>query len=100
MIPIALHQLEARHEALIDALDGNDLAAISTATLELDEALASVRCYGSWTANPELKLTADRIGRLADAAMMRVNVLADQVRRRSDAVAVARGRGEALVYKR
>lgn len=100
MIMVALHQLEARHEALIEALDRNDLAAIASATQALDAALASIRAYGSWAVHPELKLAADRIGRLADAATMRVNVLADQARRRADSLALMRGAGGALVYKR
>lgn len=97
---VALHQLEARHEALIEALDRNDPAAIASATQALGDALASIRAYGSWTAHPELKRAADRIGRLADAATMRVNVLADQARRRADALALMRGAGEALTYRR
>jgi hypothetical protein len=97
---VALDQLEARHEALIDALDRNDLVAITEATQALGAALDSVKSHGSWTASPELKRAADRIGDLADAAAMRLNVLADQARRRAEALALARGKGDALTYTR
>lgn len=100
MMLLALHELEGHHEALIDALDRNDIGAIHDATLALEAALSSLRSHGSWAVNPELKRTADRIGRLGDAATMRVNVLADQARRRADALALTRGEGQALTYSR
>ncbi|HEY0115044.1 MAG TPA: hypothetical protein VGB54_04925, partial [Allosphingosinicella sp.] len=82
-----LERLEAHHEALIAALDRNEVAAIEAASRELDETLGQLRGVDTWVAEPELKLAAERIGRLAQAAMMRVNVLNDHARRRAQALA-------------
>lgn len=86
-----LAQLQARHEALIAALDSNDVDAIGDACAGLDDTLRSLGSVQAWVATPELKAAAERIGSLADAAAMRLNVLADQARRRADALAMARG---------
>lgn len=96
----ALEQLEGRHDALIAALDLNDPDAIAAASRDLSDALAAVQSVHSWAAEPEVKRTAKRIGRLADAAMVRVHVLADQARRRAEALALARGQSAALTYTR
>jgi hypothetical protein len=95
-----LGRLEALHEALIAALDSNDLDGIGRAGRELDEALAELKGFENWLAEPELKLAAERVGRLADAAMMRVNILSDHARRRSEALAAARGQAAPLTYAR
>lgn len=95
-----LERLQALHEALIGALDANDVIAIEAAGRELDETLAQLRGFENWVAAPELKLAAERIGRLAEAAMMRVNVLNDQAKRRSQALAAARGQASPAIYGR
>lgn len=96
----ALARLEAHHEALIVALDRNDPAAIADASAQLGAELALVRAVDAWTQSPELKLAAERVAGLADAAAMRVNVLTDQARRRAQALATARGQSGALTYTR
>ena len=96
----SLARLEAHHEALIDALDGNDVAAIESAGRELENTLGQLRGFDRWVAEPELKLVAERIGRLAQAAMMRVNVLHDQAARRAEAVAAMRGQAAPALYTR
>ncbi len=95
-----LGRLEALHEALIAALDGNDLAGIERASRELEASLAQLQGFDSWLADPELKHAAERVGRLADAAMMRVNVLNDHARRRAQALAAVRGQPAPLTYGR
>ena len=95
-----LAALETQHEALIAALDANDLAAIERAGVDLGDSLAKLKGFDSWSSEPELKLAAERIGRLAEAAMMRVNVLNDQARRRSEALASLRGHQAPLTYSR
>ncbi len=95
-----LGSLEELHEALIAALDTNDLAGIELASRQLEGNLVQLRGFDSWLADPELKLAAERVARLADAAMMRVNVLNDQARRRSLALAAARGQAAPLTYGR
>lgn len=94
----SLRRLETLHEALIDALDGNDLAGIELASRELEATLAQLRGFDAWLVDPELKHAAERVGRLADAAMMRVNVLHDLSKRRAAALAVVRGQAVPLTY--
>lgn len=95
-----LARLETQHEALIAALDANDVAAIERAGLDLAESLARLKGFDSWVAEPELKHAAERIGRLAEAAMMRVNVLNDHAKRRADALAAVRGQAMPATYTR
>jgi hypothetical protein len=96
----ALEQIEALHGALITALDANDLGGIERSSRGLDEALAAAKGRDVWPADPELKLAAERVGRLAQAAMMRVNILNDQARRRSEALAAVLGRPAPVTYSR
>jgi hypothetical protein len=95
-----LAELEAQHEALLAALDGNDVAAIERASTALAGSLQALKGFDSWVADPDLKLAAERIGRLAEAAMMRVNVLGDRARRRADSLAAMRGQPIAATYGR
>lgn len=95
-----LARLEAQHEALIAALDANDISAMAAASGALEADLEKFRGFDSWFAAPEVKLAAERIGRLADAAMRRVHVLQDRAAKRSDALAAARGQGQVAVYSR
>ena len=96
----SLARLEAHHEALITALDSNELSAIQSASQNLHAELGQLRGVDSWAAEPELKLTAERIGRLAEAAMRRVNVLQDHAKRRSAALAALRGHAAPALYTR
>ncbi len=95
-----LGRLEALHEALITALDRNDLGGIERASRELEATLAQLRGFDSWLADPELKLAAERVARLADAASMRVNVLNDHAKRRAETLAATRGQAAPLTYGR
>ena len=95
-----LAQLEAQHEALLQALDGNDVVAIEQASSALAVSLQAFEGFDSWVADPELKRAAERIGRLAEAAMMRVNVLGDRARRRAESLAAMRGQPMPAVYTR
>lgn len=95
-----LARIEAQHDALIAALDANDLHAIENASADLAGSLAGLEGFDSWQADPELKLAAERIGRLAEAAMMRVNILNDHARRRSESLAAMRGQAMPGVYSR
>ncbi len=95
-----LEHLEALHEALITALDRNDLAGIERTSRELEASLAQLQGFNAWLADAELKHAAERVGRLADAAMMRVNVLNDHAKRRAEALAAVRGQPAAITYGR
>lgn len=95
-----LGRLEELHEALITALDRNDLGGIERSSRELEATLAQLQGFENWLADPELKHAAERVGRLADAAMMRVNVLNDHAKRRAQALAATRGQPANLTYGR
>jgi hypothetical protein len=95
----ALERLESLHEALISALDANDVAGIEGASRDLQDGFTQLRS-SDFTAEPELKIAAERVARLAQAALMRVNVLSDQAKRRTQALAAARGQEKPLLYGR
>ena len=93
-----LDRLTIAHEALIGALDSNDISAIEAATAELAAAVQASR-----DAVPALAGTAARerlasLAALAQAAQVRVNFLTDGVRRRMDTLAMTRGRVGNLTY--
>lgn len=96
----ALAHIEARHEALLAALDGHDAAAIEQASAALGESLEAVRALESRAPNPELRPAVTRIRRLAEAGTMRVNLLADHTRRRADALSAMRGQPVSATYTR
>lgn len=93
----ALERLEARYAAMIAALDRNDIDEIAAAGAALDSARHEL---GEQPSSPEAKSCAERIARLAETASIRINILADQARRRAAALALARGEGAALTYSR
>ena len=96
----ALARLEAAHEGLIGALDGNDVESIEAKLEELRTAISEVRSMGGWRESPDLKARARRISQLGEAARVRVNFLTDLTRQRSDALDAARGREAAALYGR
>jgi hypothetical protein len=93
-----LDRLASCHEALIRALDGNDLSAIETATLALADAVASARAGRDWAATPDVKERLLSLAALAQAAQIRVNFLTDTIRRRVNAMAALRGSEPAMTY--
>jgi hypothetical protein len=95
-----LARLEAQHEALIAALDANDINAMESVSRSLGDDLQALRGSASWFAEPELKQAAERIGRLAEAALQRVNVLQDCAARRGEALAAVRGQARPTLYTR
>ena len=97
-LPI-LDRLASCHEALIRALDGNDLEAIETATLALADAVASARARQEWAGTPEIRERLLSLAALAQAAQIRVNFLTDTIRRRVNAMAALRGAEPAMTYQ-
>jgi hypothetical protein len=85
-----LDRLTACHEALIRALDGDDLGAIEQATAALAEAVHEARKH-DWHTAPDLKERLLNLAALAQAAQIRVNFLTDMIRRRVNAAAAVRG---------
>lgn len=96
---LVLDRLASRHEALIHALDGNDLGAIETATLALADAVAAARARQDWAATPEIRERLLSLAALAQAAQIRVNFLTDTIRRRVNAMAALRGAEPAMTYQ-
>jgi hypothetical protein len=92
-----LDALAGAHEALIRALDGDDLAGIERATAALAEAVHDARKH-DWHSAPELKERLLSLAALAQAAQIRVNFLTDMIRRRVDAAAALRGAQPPMTY--
>ena len=92
-----LDSLAKSHEALIRALDGDDLAGIEQATVALAEAVHEARRH-DWHSTPDLKERLLSLAALAQAAQIRVNFLTDMIRRRVDAAAALRGAQPQITY--
>ena len=93
-----LDALAGSHEALIRALDGDDLAEIERATAALAEAVHETRRHDGWRSAPGLKERLLSLAALAQAAQIRVNFLTDMIRRRVDAAAALRGAQPQMTY--
>lgn len=91
----ALEALLRSQRALIAALDADDADAIAGSTTAMAEALVRIRAQHGWRLTPELKVLAQEAQTLADAARVRVNVLADMTGRRLARLAGLTGRGRA-----
>ena len=100
MSAAALRKMEECQEALIGALDGNDIDALEQSIEMLRYAVEAAREAGGWHDEPENRARAGRIAALAEAAMMRVNFLTDLTRQRLEALAALRGRSTPGHYGR
>lgn len=94
-----LDRLASSHEALIVALDSNDLAGIEAATAALSEAVEATRALDGVANAPELRDRLSSLAVLAQAAQARVNFLTDSVRRRVDTLAAIAGRPQPIAYR-
>jgi hypothetical protein len=92
-----LDALARSHEALIRALDGDDLTGIEQATAALAEAVQEARRH-DWHSTPDLRERLLSLAALAQAAQIRVNFLTDMIRRRVDAAAALRGAQPQMTY--
>ena len=92
-----LDALARSHEALIRALDGDNLGEIEQATASLAEAVHEARRH-DWHSTPDLKERLLSLAALAQAAQIRVNFLTDMIRRRVDAAAALRGAQPQMTY--
>ena len=95
-----LQRLETAHERLIGALDVNDVESIEKRVEELRLAIAAVRSQGAWRDSEQVKESAERIGRLGEAARLRVNFLTDLTRQRIQMLSIARGEASGGAYLR
>jgi hypothetical protein len=86
-----VEELIAREDALIAALDGQDVAGIEDATRAMRDAIAGLAANGAWNTDPELGARLVQALRLAEAAAGRINYLADRNRRQLDRLAILGG---------
>jgi hypothetical protein len=92
----ALSQIASSQEALIGALDANDLAALEAAVASLESAVGELRRPGQHLLGEALSQALAR----NQAARVRVNFLTDSNRRRLHAMAALRGGPSGLTYSR
>ncbi len=90
-----LEALVREQRALLAALDADDVEAIARHTAGIDEALAHIRASAPRSTSSQAKALAEEAMTLADAARVRVNVLADMTARRLSRLAAATGKGNA-----
>lgn len=96
MTALAIQDVVSSQEALIDALDANDPAAIEAAAALLDTALGELRRIGS---PAELGDALPMAMALNQAARVRVNFLTDNNRRQLNAMAAIRGLAAGFTYR-
>jgi hypothetical protein len=95
MSTAALEALVHEQRALIAALDADDVAGIERHTATLQDAILRVRALGGTFSSGDARRLVEEAMTLADAARIRVNVLADMTGRRLVRLATATGKGEA-----
>ena len=96
---LILDRLASAHEALIRALDGNDLAAIDAATAALAAAVSEAGALESLHSGPDARERLHSLATLAIAAQQRVNFLTDRMRGRVATLAAIGGQAETLTYQ-
>lgn len=94
-----LSQVSSCQEALIGALDANDLAGIEAAVASLDAAVGALRRSDRPADQILLREALPEAMALNQAARIRVNFLTDNVRRRLDGLAAIRGTATGLTYR-
>ena len=94
-----LDRLASSHEALIVALDANDLAAIEAATADLADAVEAARAMAMPDERAGFRDRLASLAALAQAAQGRVNFLTDMVGRRVDTLSAMAGRAPTLTYR-
>ncbi len=96
----ALDAVIAAERALIAALDACDAAAVEASTADYRHALGRVKAIDGWRQDDTIKTRANEALALADAARVRVNVMADHTRQRLQLLAAGRGQAGPIVYRR
>ncbi|NIJ08983.1 hypothetical protein FHS31_002613 [Sphingomonas vulcanisoli] len=100
MSAAALDTLIAREEALIAALDGQDVTQIESSTDAMRAALIELAAIGAWHNRVEVGERVIQAVKLAEAAKGRINFLADRNRRKLDRLATLTGAPLAPAYGR
>jgi len=88
----AVDDLIASSEALVAALDADDIAAIETILPALRRSVESMKSAGGRSWPPALRGRLERALGLADAARTRILYLSDRTQQRIDMLATAAGR--------
>jgi hypothetical protein len=96
-----LEALLREQRALIAALDADDADGITRHTAAVEQALVRIRALEPRIIGADAKRLAAEAVTLADAARVRINVLADLTARKLDRLAAATGKGQpAATYGR
>lgn len=88
----AVDDLIGSSEALIAALDAQDIEAIEGALPAFGASIAALKSPGVWQQAPGLSARLEQALKLADAARVRVRYLADRTQQQIDLLATAAGR--------
>jgi hypothetical protein len=86
-----LHRLIAAQTMLVEALDGDNAAALEAAVNGFGDILDLLKARGQWHPTPETIGQLTRALSLAETARARVNYLTDRNRRRMELFATAVG---------
>ena len=100
MSAAAVERLIAESEALVRALDAQELGQLDAAHRTLRDALAEVAAAGGWRFQSDLRARIVDALALLDTARGRVNYLADSTRRRFDRLAALTGAPRTSPYGR
>lgn len=82
--------------ALIAALDAHDVDAIETVLPAYDESIVALKSPGDWQRSPGLFVRLKHALELAEAARIRIRMMADANRQRTDLLAAAAGRFDCM----
>ena len=92
MSHVAIDRLIGSSEALIAALDAQDIEAIEGALPAFGESVHTMKSSGGWQRSPGLSARLAQAITLAEAARTRVRYLADRTQQQVDLLATAAGR--------
>lgn len=88
----AVERLIETSEALIAALESHDVDALEAALPAFGQSVAALKSPGDWQRSPGLSARVKHALELAEAARVRVRLMADNTRQRIDLLAAAAGR--------
>lgn len=92
MSEAALDSLVVSSEALIAALDANDIDAIEAALPALRRSVETLKSTGAQNWAPVLRARVEQALTVSDAARARIRYLSDRTQQRLDMLATAAGR--------
>ena len=93
-------RLQAAQDALAAALEGGEVGAVIACNVEMAQALAEAQAIGGWRDRSHLRAAIVTLLASAERMAGRVNMLADDNRRRLDRLATATGAPRTQSYGR